>query len=649
MKDSPESVETSIHAEPPSRSSSTSESSTSAYGDEIEHLQAPSQHASADIRRHTTHDSHVDGNFFAPITSCTDGGVLAKSGTRATVGTQGAETDFEVDFEDSDPGNPMTWAFWYKGWIIGSVSYSTATVVLYSTSYTSAIPGIMAEFHVESQTTAVLGVTTYLLGLAVGSVLLAPLSEMYGRRPIYLIAMLLFGLLVLPCSLAQNLEAILVTRFFGAIAGSAMISNAPGTVNDIVEEDYRAMAFSIWSIGPMNGPVLGPLVGGFAYQYLGWRWTNWIVLICSGVAFLSLCTIKETYAPEILRSRAAKKRKETGNQRWASRYDDQTAFWPLLRLNLSRPFIITVTEPICIFWDIYIAVIYGILYLCFVAYPYVFSNLRHWTPGFVGLAFSGIGIGSLLVIGLEPMIRRMINAHEKDPETGKPPPEAMVSMVCIAAILIPVGELMFAWTCTPNVHWIVPIIAGVPFGAGNTAVFIYASTYLVHSYGIYAASALAGNSVFRSVLGGTLPLAGPLLYDRLGPNWAGTFLGLLEVLLAPIPFIFYRYGHKIRMKSTLIRQMTEDRKRLETRMRKREARQQRKIATEKAESEGLGKEVYLSEKEESRPSNIAKDLETDPSSNGRLVKAIRSSYGSGVNDFEVLGVMVVLALSATTQ
>jgi len=100
-----------------------------------------------------------------------------------------------------------------------------------------------------------------------------------------------------------------------------------------------------------------------------------------------------------------------------------------------------------------------------------------------GLAFTGLAVGCFLIIGLEPLIRRMINSHKKDPETGKVPPEAMVSIVCIAAALVPIGELWFAWTCAPPVHWIWPILAGIPFGAGNTAVFIYASNYLVQSYG----------------------------------------------------------------------------------------------------------------------------------------------------------------------
>jgi MFS family permease len=109
----------------------------------------------------------------------------------------------------------------------------------------------------------ILGITTYLIGLALGSLVLAPLSEMYGRRPVYLIAVFMFTVLIIPAALAKDLQSILVTRFFGAIAGSAMISNAPGTVADIVSDEYRALAFSIWSLGPMNGPVVGENVSDF--------------------------------------------------------------------------------------------------------------------------------------------------------------------------------------------------------------------------------------------------------------------------------------------------------------------------------------------------------------------------------------------------
>lgn len=193
---------------------------------------------------------------------------------KSVASTTGTTTDpaFEVDFADGEQANPQNWPTWYKGMILFAMSYGTTCVVLYSTSYTSAIPGLEATFGITDNV-GILGVTTYLIGMATGAVILAPLSEMFGRRPIYIVALAMFVVFVIPCAVAKNIETILVTRFFGAFCAAAMISNAPGTVNDIVDEEHRALAFSIWSIGPMNGPVIGPVVGGFVFEYLGWRWT----------------------------------------------------------------------------------------------------------------------------------------------------------------------------------------------------------------------------------------------------------------------------------------------------------------------------------------------------------------------------------------
>ncbi|MCJ1475105.1 hypothetical protein MMC13_003765 [Lambiella insularis] len=489
---------------------------------------------------------------------------LAVSRIGTSIKTSGTtDPRFEVDWEENDPHNPKNWPVWYKGLTLFFISWSTSVVSIYSTSYTTGLVEMQSDFHIASEPVVTLGVTTYLIGLGVGSVVLAPISEIYGRRPVYMISMLLFTLLVIPCGLATSLAEVLVVRFFGALAASAMIANSPGTISDITTDEYRALAFSIWSIGPLNGPVLGPIIGGFATQYLGWRWTNWIVMILSAVGWVFVCVLKETYSPRLLVKKAALRRAQTSDPRHWSRYDQKLPFLALLRINLSRPFVMAVTEPICIFWNIYISIIYGILYLCFVAYPIVFSEIRGWSTGISGLAFVGIGVGCLCTIALEPLIRRMIHAHRTDPATGAPYPEAMVSVVCIAAVLVPIGQLIFAWTCEPPVHWVWSILAGLPFGAGNTAVFIYGNNYLVGSYGIYAASALAGNAVMRSFIGGTLPLAGPAMYATLSPHWAGTLLGLVQVAIIPIPLVFYRYGGKIREKSALIKTMQEDKARLE--------------------------------------------------------------------------------------
>lgn len=140
--------------------------------------------------------------------------------SRAHTGTTSIASrppDFEVVFGDGpdDPRNPRVWPLWQRAWIIFCVSFSTWVVVLYSTSYTASIPGLMIEYDVSNESVVTLGVTTYLLGLAVGSLVVAPMSELYGRRPVYLICLVCFCLLVLPTALATSLAEILVVRFFG--------------------------------------------------------------------------------------------------------------------------------------------------------------------------------------------------------------------------------------------------------------------------------------------------------------------------------------------------------------------------------------------------------------------------------------------------
>ncbi|PFH61128.1 hypothetical protein XA68_18135 [Ophiocordyceps unilateralis] len=204
------------------------------------------------------------------------------------------------------------------------------------------------------------------------------------------------------------------------------------------------------------------------------------------------------------------------------------------------------------------ALVYGVLYLCFVAYPVVFSRYRGWGPGLTGLSFLGIGFGIVLAILLEPLIRGFINAQARDPKTGKPPPEAAALVMVIGSLLTPIGQLGFSWTSLPkSIHWSIPILFGIPFGAGNTLSFVYSSNYLAGAYGVYAASALASNAVIRSIFGAALPLAGTKMYQSLTPQLAGTLCGVFEVAMIPIPFVFWKYGQRIRDKSKTIRQLRE--------------------------------------------------------------------------------------------
>jgi hypothetical protein len=136
--------------------------------------------------------------------------------TRTNYSTTSAASrhpDFEVVLEEGDPENPRNWPTWYRVWMLFAISFSCWVTVLYSTTYASSTPGLMEEFG-SSTTVTTLGLTTYLLGLAAGSVFLAPLSELFGRQPVYMVCLVIWAVLIVPSGVAKNLETIIVSRFF---------------------------------------------------------------------------------------------------------------------------------------------------------------------------------------------------------------------------------------------------------------------------------------------------------------------------------------------------------------------------------------------------------------------------------------------------
>ncbi len=105
---------------------------------------------------------------------------------------------------------------------------------------------------------------------------------------------------------------------------------------------------------------------------------------------------------------------------------------------------------------------------------------------------------------------------------------------------------LYGWTAEKHVFWIVPIIGTGIVGIGLLATFMPIQTYLVDAFTIYAASALAANTVLRSLAGALLPLAGRKMYATLGLGWGNSLLAFIALAMVPIPYIFYVYGERIR-------------------------------------------------------------------------------------------------------
>lgn len=214
----------------------------------------------------------------------------------------------------------------------------------------------------------------------------------------------------------------------------------------------------------------------------GFRWVFALVAILTGVlSLVGVIWLPETYAPLMLRERAQKLTAETGRaHRSTYEKDKALKIGKLFKTSLTRPWQLLFLEPIVFLLSLYLAIVYGTLYLLFAAFPIVYQRQRGWSEGVGGLAFLGVLVGFLLATAFyiffeNPRYIRVSRKHG-----GFAPPEARLYTAMIGGVLLPLGVFWFAWTASPkSIPWIVSIIATVPFGFGMVLVFLSVLSYLI--------------------------------------------------------------------------------------------------------------------------------------------------------------------------
>ncbi|TDZ23551.1 Efflux pump FUB11 [Colletotrichum sidae] len=459
------------------------------------------------------------------------------------------ESPFVVDFLPVDAHNPQTFPKWKKWTYTILQAIATLAVAFVSTAYSGGIADIIRSFGVSTEI-GILGVSLFVVGFAVGPLLWAPLSELYGRQYLFIGTYICLTAFNAGAAGAQNIETLIILRFFAGSFGSSPLTNAGGVIADMFSASERGLATAIFAAAPFLGPSIGPIVGGFLGVAEGWRWIEGLMAIFTGVIlFVVGLTVPETYAPVLLRRRAEKLSEMTGKV-YVSKYEAHQARKTIgqqFKTALSRPWILLFKEPIVFLTAIYMAIIYGTLYMLFAAFPIVFQRGRGWSPGVGGLAFLGVAVGMIFAVvytGFDSRRYTKVAASHG----GFAPPEARLPPSMLGACLLPVGLFWFAWTNGPEIHWVVSIIASGFFAAGLVLVFLSLLNYLIDSYVIFAASVLAANSVMRSLFGAAFPLFTTQMYDNLGIHWASSIPAFLALACLPFPFLFYKYGHVIRAK-----------------------------------------------------------------------------------------------------
>ncbi|KAF2851423.1 MFS general substrate transporter [Plenodomus tracheiphilus IPT5] len=351
-----------------------------------------------------------------------------------------------------------------KKWLnVGFLAAITFVSPLASSVFAPDVPRAQDEFNDHHETEATFVVFVFLLGYLAGPLLPVPLADVFGRVTTYHFGNLGFIIFTIACTVSTDMNMLIGFRFLSVLVSSALMAVGGGTIVDIFPPQKRGLGIMVWNL---------PLVaGGFLVQAAGWRWLFWLVAISGGVAALAAAVVLRESNPSVLLKRKTKRlHKETGNLKLRSKMDQGLTTKQLLIRAVVRPTKMLFLSPICGLFSLYNAFVYAIIYLFFTTFTFLFTRAYHFSEGMVGLSCIGSGIGMML-----EMLRLAKKYGVDRPKREYP---------------------------QYHVRWAVPLLGTVFVGFEFTMVLSSVANYMIDTFTIYAASAMAAITISRSVFAG---------------------------------------------------------------------------------------------------------------------------------------------------
>ncbi|RPA86954.1 MFS general substrate transporter [Ascobolus immersus RN42] len=465
------------------------------------------------------------------------------------LGLPGTEADLPNAFKRL--GNPFDWAQTKKLAICVLGSFSCLMAAYSASAYSSGLAQMMAEWN-QKKIPLLCGITTFTTGFGIGPMFLAPISEVYGRKPLIMGAYLLFNITHLCKALCHSFPGMLVARFWEGVAGSTFSTIVGGIMADIFISEQRGLPMSIFALCAMVGVGLGSLINGWVVFYSTWRWIHWSQLIyCSFQMVVVYFVISESRQNVILSRKAKLLNKllaESNSDikvQWKARADDETKTWgELMSGSVILPFKFLVKEPVVTAFSAWISFSWAMLYMFLQSVPLVFTQLFDFNAKQVGYVFGAVIGGS--IIGFICNFTYEVWLSKLLPDRG---PENRLYLSCVLSPLVPAGMFWLGWTAYSDSHYILPALAVGCACCGIFATYLAVFNYLADAYRGYASSALAAQSFCRNMLSGILPLVAGPMYAKMGFQGGSGMLGGISLALCTIPWVLMIWGPQIRARS----------------------------------------------------------------------------------------------------
>ncbi|KAG1743115.1 MFS general substrate transporter [Suillus lakei] len=436
---------------------------------------------------------------------------------------------FLVTFEDNDIRDPMNFSYKTK-WMITLVACAfTGIVAAAAGSFSMGYQSMMRDLNC-TQFQATVGLSLWAIGFGTVPLITSSFTEEFGRLNIYIVSSFGFMLTEMMIALSPNIQIVILGRLLGGAFGSTGATLVGGSIADVWKQHERGQPMAFFALVAVAGTGLGPVIAGVieANPRLGWRWIQWVHVMFTGVYFISVVLLmKETRATIVLTRLASKKRKETGDHRYQAKAEiEKLNLMTLIKISCTRPIYLLMTEPIVQSFSLWIGFTWGVVFALVESVSAEFQAVYGFDKSRTrdDLLLSWLSVGSLIGYFANILSGKVISVSIKHYPRKRQ--EARLYLPCVAALLIPIGIFIYAWTARPEVHWII-------FMSGGFVIYMVVFLYLADCYGTYASSAIAGQSLCRNLCASAFPLFTTQMFARLDVYMGAYTMGKRELPTIP--------------------------------------------------------------------------------------------------------------------
>lgn len=495
--------------------------------------------------------------------------------------------------------DPQTWPNSCKTLVVWLSCLSTFVTTYTPGAYTAGLPQYHTAWGVNT-TQVFAGITLFTLCFAISPMFLASLSELTGRRPLFLAVGVIYVISQLGSALSQSFAGLLVNRAIAGITCSVFSTVVGGVISDIYATKDRNTPMAIFSGVAIGGVGVGPMVSGVIVEHLSWRWIYYVQTLSCGLVVCALFLFFPETRGSVLLSRKAKtlndwydavdaanaakrslpqpypsapfspsdselttceaaedavtfsefKYRPTGI-RWRVKEDEERATLArMIKVSLSRPIMLLFTESVVFWFSLWMSFAWSVLYLSFELIPLIFTRVYGFSSQASGLCFLGVTVASIIGSILSVWQEKLLESPTLKRFAGQP--EARLVFACLQSLCLPAGLFWLGASARPEVPWIVPALSIGCFTLGAFSVYLAVFNYLADTYHAYASSAIAAQSFARNFCAACLPLAAEPMLDGLGLLGTGCLLGGLALALSVVPWVLVLWGPQIRRRSRLL-------------------------------------------------------------------------------------------------